>query len=94
MAVNEVVVRCFGDLGNNAVLQLPGRRFPGVVVQGDTLQKLVAMSTIIHEQSSVGNIGAALEEANLLFDSLNTILDSYLAVLSEYGIEPPFKVTP
>lgn len=39
--MNEVPMELFSDEGNNAVLRLPGRQYPGVLIQGDTLHGLV-----------------------------------------------------
>ena len=35
--MEHVEVELFTDGGNNAVVRMPGRRSPGVVVQGDSL---------------------------------------------------------
>jgi len=34
------VLDCFGLEGNFALTQVEGRRFPGLLIQGDTLQSL------------------------------------------------------
>lgn len=36
-----ITVDVFSEATNAAVVRMPGRRFPGVVVQGDTLSTLV-----------------------------------------------------
>jgi len=38
----SVEVELFADGGNNAVVRLPGRTFPGVLIQGDSLSSLRA----------------------------------------------------
>jgi predicted RNase H-like HicB family nuclease len=37
----QIEVDLLTDQGNNAVIRLPGRTYPGVVVQGDTLSILL-----------------------------------------------------
>lgn len=37
----QIAVDLLTDQGNNAVVRLPGRTYPGVVVQGDTLAILL-----------------------------------------------------
>jgi hypothetical protein len=76
---------------NYAVVQLPGRRFPGVVVQGDSLSvfcegaKRVAML-------AAGT--AADDEAAYLCEELNSVLRSYIRVLESRSIELPFTYRP
>jgi hypothetical protein len=70
---------------NFAVVQLPGRGFPGVVFQGDSLAGLCEQAAALAE-----DIDGAAE----LSGSLNAILRGYLRVLNERGIEPPFAYRP
>ncbi|WP_371745586.1 hypothetical protein [Myxococcus sp. CA033] len=35
----------FAGVEKNAVIRFPGRRFPGVVIQGDTLHSLVTTAS-------------------------------------------------
>ncbi|HCT78032.1 MAG TPA: hypothetical protein DGG94_04065 [Micromonosporaceae bacterium] len=35
--MDRIEAELFSDGGNNAILRMPGRAFPGIVVQGDTL---------------------------------------------------------
>jgi|LakMenEpi03Aug12_release.lakeMendotaPanAssembly.Ray.scaffolds.fasta_scaffold696934_2 predicted RNase H-like HicB family nuclease len=37
----QIEVDLLTDQGNNAVIRLPGRTYPGIVVQGDTLSILL-----------------------------------------------------
>jgi hypothetical protein len=73
---------------NYAIVQLPGRRFPGVVVQGDSL------SILCEQASNVARLAAgspAHEEAEQLFAALNAVLLSYVEVLDARSIPLPFK---
>lgn len=38
--MERIEVELFTDGGNDAVLRMPGRQFPGVLVQGDSLHVL------------------------------------------------------
>lgn len=76
------------DQGNNAVLRLPGRKFPGVLMQGDSLHALVetvreAVSAIEAGQDAadiVRGIAAELEEVQARYD----------AALSAHGLAKPY----
>ena len=70
---------------NYAVVQLPERRYPGIVVQGDSFHSLI------------GDLQEALNEPedrefliNELIERLKTIQAQYEAVLSKAGIELPY----
>jgi hypothetical protein len=54
--MKRVEVDLLGDAVNAVVLRVPGRRFPGIVIQGDSLSIL---------QSTVERLVAALADARL-----------------------------
>ncbi|MCP3163629.1 DUF6959 family protein [Myxococcus qinghaiensis] len=76
--------------GNNAVLRLPGRRFPGVVIQGDTLHSLVSTASEALAALEQGNTSNAQE---LLRDAVEQLRDAqarYEAALGEHGLALPY----
>jgi hypothetical protein len=76
---------------NYAMVQLPGRKFPGVVFQGDSLSIFCDLATRV-EKLAAGT--PALEEASYMREQLDDILNGYLEVLRERGIDPPFAYRP
>jgi hypothetical protein len=44
-------VEIYSDASNAAVMRHPGRRFPGVLLQGDTLSILVRQAASVAEQA-------------------------------------------
>lgn len=76
---------------NYAVLRLPGRRFPGVLVQGD------ALSVINREVQQAlallrgGDAAAAEEELVLVANHLAGLVDGYVRVLDAAGMPLPFQ---
>ncbi|MER9580478.1 hypothetical protein [Mesorhizobium sp. M0276] len=73
---------------NYAVVQLPQRRFPGVVFQGDSLHIL------IRDLGRVANEIDPFEKAEALADvieELRVIQRHYEAVLKREGIERPYQ---
>ena len=89
MHVEEVEI--FSDQINGAVLRHPGRRHPGVLVQGDTLwalcQKADAACATGREQLSADEYRPMNEVRNTLWSLLN----HYKAVLGEHDIPLPFS---
>jgi predicted RNase H-like HicB family nuclease len=78
-------VEIYSDQSNAAVLRHPGRKFPGVLIQGDTLNALCAQAS-----EALGAGPDAREELEGLRDALYSLLSHYKTVLSEHGIALPF----
>lgn len=71
---------------NYAVVQLPERRYPGVVVQGDSLAIICELldAAVAGDADAVAEVKADLDE----------VLRWYLAVLEQRSIDPPFLYRP
>jgi hypothetical protein len=70
---------------NFAVVQLPGRRFPGVVFQGDSLAAICEQAAqLVDECDGASNLSVQLD----------AIVRGYIAVLDQRGITPPFTYRP
>lgn len=77
---------------NAAVVQLPGRRFPGIVIQGDTLASLVrAADDICRLATNAGSSRDLRFEAASLRDRLRVFQAHYETVLASHGIELPYN---
>ena len=81
-------VRCFSDEGNNAVLQLPGRKFPGILIQGDSFKNLLEMARTVKQLSASGG-DALTDEVDALVEYLESTYSWFeRAVLESDGISP------
>jgi hypothetical protein len=84
-------VEIYSDQTNAAVLRHPGRRFPGVLVQGDSLYALCCQA----DQACAGAISLrgtdAYDDINNLRNRLWEYLAHYKAVLGEHRIPLPFS---
>jgi len=83
-------VELFTDQGNNAVVRLPGRKFPGVLIQGDSLSHLVALVKEASESlnhASRQDAEAALDE---LGSSLRETLERYESAMKAHGMALPY----
>ncbi len=75
---------------NYAVVQLPDRKYPGVVLQGDTLHSLVVQIADLRklfEDRDLDNLG---DEISSLLEDFSAIQKSYEKVCAERGIELPY----
>jgi hypothetical protein len=88
--VDQVEVELLSPGGNNAVVRMPGRRFPGVLVQGDTLASLLSWAKRVETHLQADQQAEALEDAQGLAAELATWLQDYEAVLQQHGIKRPY----
>lgn len=82
-------VEIFSDQTNSAVMRHPGRRFPGVLVQGDTLHTLCQQADLVCHELRRGSPG--YDEANELRNTLWGLLTHYKMVLGEHDLPLPFS---
>ncbi|MBM7850838.1 hypothetical protein JOD31_001050 [Methylopila capsulata] len=83
------IVEIFSDQTNAAIMRHPGRAFPGVLVQGDSLHALCHRADLACEQLSRKSPG--YEELNELRNALWSYLNHYKATLQAHGIALPFS---
>lgn len=70
--MTKIEVELFSDQGNGAILRLPERRFPGLLLQGDSLKNLAEMAERVHELSATGS-DELKEEAAVLAETLRDL---------------------
>lgn len=87
-----VEVEVYSELSNLAVVKPPGRQFPGIVVQGDSLSTLCADAKELSQR--MRKLGIQDEELLYLAQGLQEELLArqlhYQAVLSEHGMALPY----
>jgi len=81
-------VEVYSDETNRAVMRDPGRKFPGVLIQGDTLFTLCAMADEACAKSGSN------KDLDRLRDALLDLLLHYKIVLGEHDIRLPFNEKP
>ena len=85
------LVEIFSDKTNAAIMRHPGRRFPGVLIQGDTLHSLCRQADMVCQ--AIGRSSPNFEEANDLRNHLMLLLNHYKMVLGEHNLSLPFSDT-
>ncbi|WP_329264019.1 hypothetical protein OG223_49550 [Streptomyces sp. NBC_01478] len=88
--MDRVDAELFTDGGNDAVVRLPGRRFPGVLIQGDSLHILRSDVAEVVEACGRGDLADAGESAGLLLAGLDALLARYSAALENHGMKRPY----
>ncbi|MEM1079529.1 MAG: hypothetical protein AAGI09_13490 [Pseudomonadota bacterium] len=66
---------------NYAVVQLPQRNFPGVVVQGDSLAEMVRLLEGAESSDDIEYVAETLRE----------VFEDYKRVCAAHGIDPPIR---
>ena len=82
------IVEVFSDRTNAAVMRHPGRAFPGVLIQGDTLYLLCKQAEAACQ--GVERESPGFRELDELRNSLRTFLTHYKSTLAEHDIKLPF----
>ncbi len=90
--MREDTVEIFADISNSAIMRHPGRRFPGVLIQGDTLYSMCQRADFIAQE--MGRETPGYEDMNDLRNHLWSLLSHYKTVLVEHGVEIPFSEQP
>jgi hypothetical protein len=87
---NEGFAKLLTPSHNYAVVQLPGRRFPGVVFQGDSLNSLVRKLDSARQHLAASRMEEALGELDYIFEELCEIQSDYEKALVANSIRLPY----
>jgi Family of unknown function (DUF6959) len=87
-------VEIYSDTTNRAVLRHPGRKFPGVLIQGDTLSTMVLLADDVAWKAKPQLDAETFRQLNNLLEMLDSFLTHYKVVLGEHEIPLPFSDLP
>jgi hypothetical protein len=87
-------VEIYSDETNAAVMRHPGRRFPGILVQGDTLWTLCSRADEACKNGRSVLDDETYQELNSLRNSLWGLLTHYKETLGAHDVHLPFSETP
>jgi hypothetical protein len=92
--VRTELVEIYADTTDAAVLRHPDRKFPGVLVQGDTLYSLCQSADFVCTRSRSKLDEEVFCELNELRNRLWSVLAHYKSVLAEHQVPVPFSEVP
>jgi hypothetical protein len=78
---------------NNAVLRLPGRTYPCIAIQGDSLSILAERARSIRSRAEQLGDEQLLDEASDLQALVDAIQDQYEHALAAHQIDVPYRKT-
>jgi hypothetical protein len=84
-------VEIYSDKTNRAILRHPDRKFPGILMQGDSLNALCQQADIICVKAQESLDSKTYAELNELRNSLWGYLTHYKIVLGEHNLPLPFS---
>jgi hypothetical protein len=85
-------VEIYSDATNRAIMRHPGRKFPGVVVQGDSLFLMCQSADAICATARGVLDEDNFAELNKLRNALWSYLTHYKSTLIEHGMSLPFSL--
>lgn len=87
--MREELVEIYSDATNAAVLRHPGRKFPGVLLQGDALHGICHNIDIALK--NLDRDSFAYAEFSEIRNSLWSLKNHYKSVLEEHNLPMPFS---
>lgn len=86
--MKSVEVDLFHEVSNLAVIRMPGRRFPGILIQGDSLFAIYALvSKLRHLLSESEELELASEIESAVLERLKV----YEEALKAHGMDLPYE---
>lgn len=88
--MEKIELEVFSQASNFAVIRVPGRRFPGSVIQGDSLSILYHQAAFVARRARTTSDTELIEAADYLCELITERLRHYEEVLQAAGIDFPY----
>lgn len=82
-------IEIYSDQTNAVVLRHPSRKFPGVLIQGDSLYQMCQSADDLCRE--IGRVSPGYDDANELRNALWSYLTHYKSVLVAHNVGLPFS---
>lgn len=82
--VERIEVELFCRRGNNAIVRMPGRRFPGVLIQGDSPSNLHREVARVVEACAGGDMNEAHEGSESALADLDALIEDYSGITTSH----------
>lgn len=84
-------INILSDCSNAVVARAPGRKYPGVLLQGDSLSSILGEVDELMDRLGEGDFESARGGAQVVREWLSGVLEHYESVLDREGIPLPYK---
>jgi hypothetical protein len=88
--MEKKAIEVYSEATNHAVIRMPGRRFPGSVIQGVSLSIMRNLAHSIHRRVTRVADDELTADAEELLSLLDERLMHYEKVLAKHGMELPY----
>jgi hypothetical protein len=88
--VERKELEVFSDLSNYAIVRMPGRSYPGCVIQGDSLSILLSSVERSHSLALGTGNSELVDQLASLKESLEDRLMHYEQVIKGHGFDLPY----
>ena len=83
-------IKLYDHVSNSGIVHLPGRRFPAVAIQGDSLSTFLATAQYFMSKAKEHNDEEMYFEALELAERIQTHLIQYENILEREGFDRPY----
>ena len=88
--MNTVPLEVYSTERNMAIVTPPGRRFPGIVIQGDTLHELFVAAEKVEERAKQSGDAELAAWAGKVSGEIGNLHAHYERVMMEHGVRLPY----
>lgn len=89
MSTTEVF-EIVGNTSNAVIAKRPGRHFPGILIQGDTLRSILDDLEELQADALAGDVEGVQASAEILRERFIEYLSDYEDALEKHGMELPY----
>ena len=84
-------IQLYDHVSNSGIVHMPGRRFPGITLQGDSMCSLLAQSLFFMQKAKEHNDEDMYYEALGMAELFKFHLEHYEEILEKQGFEKPYN---
>jgi hypothetical protein len=85
-------IKMYDHVSNSGIVHMPGRRFPGITIQGDSMSNLLSQALYFMRKAREHNDEDMFYEARDLAQILQCHLLHYEEILEKEGFEKPYVI--
>ena len=90
MTTRRMEFEVYGQDVNAAVIKMPSRKYPGILVQGDSLHNMLTLIKAAEAALAAGNSEEAKDVLQEVREVISGYEVAYTNALAEHRVPPPF----
>lgn len=87
---SKIELELFGQEVNAPVIRMPSRKYPGILVQGDSLHNMLSLIKGTEAALATGNVEEAKDTLQEVREMISGYDAAYRNALTENGVPLPF----